>query len=143
MKLSNEPGEATAVMNVIAAESTAYWDKDFAAWAACWAQTATIRRMGWWAHGGINLVEGWDALSARVKESMNANPTPNPTAAQVRRENVNLRVTEDMAWVTFDQYGPDTGEQAMDMPGISRETRILEKHDGSWKIVYVCWLLEE
>jgi hypothetical protein len=31
----------------------------------------------------------------------------------------------------------------MDMAGLSRETRIFEKHDGEWKIVYVGWLLEE
>ena len=30
----------------------------------------------------------------------------------------------------------------LEMPGLSRETRILEKHAGEWKIVYVCWLLE-
>ena len=29
----------------------------------------------------------------------------------------------------------------MDMPGLSHETRILEKHDGQRKIVYVGWLL--
>ena len=25
----------------------------------------------------------------------------------------------------------------MDKPSLSRETKILEKHDGKWKIVYV------
>jgi hypothetical protein len=29
----------------------------------------------------------------------------------------------------------------MDMPGLSHETRILEKHNGLWKLVYVGWLL--
>lgn len=81
-------------------------------------------------------------MSENMRSVMAENPTPNPTAAKVRRENVNVRVTENMAWVTFDQYGADTGEPDMDMPGLSRETRILEKHDGAWKIVYVGWLLE-
>jgi hypothetical protein len=49
----------------------------------------------------------------------------------VRRENVNLRVTAEMAWLTFDQYGEDTADPDMDMPGLSRETRILEKHEGA------------
>lgn len=68
--------------------------------------------------------------------------TPNPPAAQVRRERINLRVSDQMAWVTFDQYGADTGEPDMDMPGLSHETRILEKQGGEWKIAYVGWLLK-
>lgn len=74
---------------------------------------------------------------------MRANPEPNPTAARYRREKVNLRVSGNVAWLTFDQYGLDTGEPDMDMPGRSRETRLLERHGGEWKIVYVGWLLEE
>ena len=42
----------------------------------------------------------------------------------------------------FDQYGDDTGDSLMDMPGLSRETRIFEKVDGEWKIAYLGWLLE-
>jgi hypothetical protein len=72
---------------------------------------------------------------------LTANSEPNPTVAQVRRENLNLRTARNVAWITFDQYGLDTGELDTDMPGISRETRILEKHNGEWKIAYVGWLL--
>lgn len=142
MNQSKQQNETTAIMQVIAAESVAFWNKDFSAWAQCWRQTPYIRRVGWWASGGITVTEGWQALSDRVKATMLEYPEPNPTALNVRRENVNLRVEGNMAWVTFDQFGEDTGDSAMDMPGLSRETRILEKHDGAWKIVYVCWLLE-
>jgi hypothetical protein len=140
--MNADESAAQAVIDVIAAETAAFWHKDYDAWAACWLHSPSIRRMGWWARGGIRATDGWDALSASVREAMNANPTPNPAAARVRRENVNIRVTADMAWVTFAQYGSDTGEPDMDMPGLSHETRILERHDGAWKIVYVCWLLE-
>jgi hypothetical protein len=77
-----------------------------------------------------------------MKAVMTENPEPNPTASHVRRENVNLRIDGNTAWVTFDQFGQDTGDVQMDMPGLSHETRILEKHEGWWKIVYVNWLLE-
>jgi hypothetical protein len=130
-----------AVMQVIAAETTAFWMKDYDAWANCWLQTADIRMLGWWARGGIRVTEGWETLSATVRQLMDENPTPKPQAAQVRREKVHIRTSEHMAWVTFDQYGADTGEPDMDMPGLSHETRILEKHDGQWKLVYVGWLL--
>jgi hypothetical protein len=131
-----------AVMRVIEAETNAFWHKDFDAWADCWLHSPDIRMMGWWARGGISVIEGWEAHSRNIKRLMDANPTPNPASANVRRENVNIRISDDMAWVTFDQYGADTGEPDMDMPGLSHETRILEKHNGEWKIVYAAWLLE-
>jgi hypothetical protein len=139
----DQQSDTTAIMQVIADESSAFWNKDFEAWAQCWQHTAYIRRIGWWARGGITVTEGWDALSSRVKTTMAAYPEPNPTAARVRRENVNLRISGSMAWVTFDQYGEDTGDLEMDMAGLSRETRVLEKQNGEWKIVYVNWLLED
>ncbi|MBK8023199.1 MAG: nuclear transport factor 2 family protein [Chloroflexi bacterium] len=142
MSTDMQAAEETAVMQVIEAESRAFWLKDFDAWADCWLHSPAIRMMGWWAAGGIRVTEGWEALSAGMRQVMDASPEPNPTASQVRRERINLRVRESMAWVTFDQYGADTGDSSMDMPGLSRETRILEKHDGQWKIVYVGWLLE-
>ncbi len=135
--------EAQAIMQVIEAETAAFWNKDYAAWAACWLPVPAIRMMGWWARGGINITEGWDALSGNIKRLMAENPEPNPTAAQVRRANINLRVSAGMAWVTFDQYGLDTGEPDMDMPGLSHETRVLELHDGAWKLVYASWLLRD
>jgi hypothetical protein len=130
-----------AVMQVIAAETTAFWMKDYDAWAACWLQTSDIRMVGWWARGGISITEGWDALSSTIQQLINSNPAPNPQAAQVRRENISIRTSAQMAWVMFEQYGSDTGEPDMDMPGLSYETRILEKHDGHWKLVYAGWLL--
>jgi hypothetical protein len=141
MMTSNPQDEARAVLAVIAAETTAFWTKHYAAWADCWLQTPDARIVGWWARGGISVVEGWDAISSRIRHLMDENPTPQPLAAQVRREKVNIRTSGEMAWVTFEQYGADTGEPDMDMPGLSHETRILEKHDGQWKLVYAGWLL--
>ena len=42
--------------------------------------------------------------------------------------------------MSYDQFGPDTGDSLMDMPGLSRETKILEKHGDEWKLVYLCYL---
>lgn len=138
----NSSENTDAVMQVIVAETNAFWMKDFAAWADCWLHVPEARIEGWWARGGITIDHGWETISTRIQEVMQANPTPNPKSAGVRRENVNIRTSEQMAWVTFDQYGADTGEPDMDMPGLSHETRILEKQDGQWKIVFASWLLE-
>lgn len=96
--------------------------------------------MGWWKDGGVTVVTGWEERSQRTKGYMDEFLKPNPQ--NVRRENINIRIFPDAAWVTFDQYGTDIGEPVMDMPGLSRDTRFLEKHNGQWKIVCVGWLLE-
>jgi hypothetical protein len=132
--------ERAQILELIEAESKAFWDKDYNKWAACWAQEPYIRTMGWWKDGGVTVVKGWEERGPRTKQHMEQFPEPNPQ--NVRRENINIRILQDAAWVTFDQYGKDNGEPLMDMPGLSRETRFLEKHNGKWKIVYVGWLLE-
>lgn len=142
MNTNEQSNDANAIMELIAAESVAFWDKDFEAWSLCWLHAPYVRVMGWWARGGITVTKGWENLSSRMKQVMTENPEPNPTAARVRRENIHLRIDGNMAWVTFDQFGEDTGDVRMDMPGLSHETRILEKHNDEWKIVYVNWLLE-
>lgn len=134
--------ELAAILDVIHRETRAFWDKDFDAWADCWAHVPYARTMGYWPLGGIKVVEGWDAQRALIRHMMEENPAPNPTAGRYRRENLNGRIFADVAWITYDQYGIDTGDPLFDMPGRSRETRILERHDDRWKIVYVGWMLE-
>lgn len=134
--------QEAAIMEVIQGESAAFWEKDYDKWAGYWAHGPYVRIMGWWEDGGISVTEGWETISGGMRTLMEENPEPNPTAGLVRRENVNMRISEAMALVTFDQYGLDTGDERMDMAGLSRETRVLEKQDGQWKIIYVGWLLE-
>lgn len=142
MTEDNNNTDLDAIMAVVNRETAAFWEKDFAAWADCWAHAPYTRTMGYWPLGGVSVVEGWTAQSALIRRMMDENPAPNPTAGLVRRENLNARIYADVAWITFDQYGLDTGEPTFDMPGLSRETRILERHGAHWKLVYVGWMLE-
>lgn len=135
--------EEKAIMEVIDGESAAFWNKNFDDYASYWVQEPYIRTLGWWQAGGVTVVSGWEERAKRTKAHMEASPAPNATANSVVRKNINLRIYKDVAWMTFDQYGEDTGDTLMDMPGLSRETRILEKQNGTWKIAYVGWLLEE
>ena len=133
--------EKTAIMAVIEGESAAFWNKDYEQWASHWVQAPYIRTMGWWKDGGVTVVEGWEEREERSRKNFEISPEANPTATKVRRENLNIRIFKDVAWLTFDQYGEDTGDNLMDMPGLSHETRIMEKHNGNWKIAYAGWLL--
>lgn len=44
--------------------------------------------------------------------------------------------------MTFDQHASDGGDADMDMPGLCREMRVMEKQNGQWKIAVHTYLLE-
>jgi SnoaL-like domain len=138
---TNDPVGAAEVMAVLEAETRAFYAKDFDAFSACWAPEPYVRRGGWWERGGIAWLRGWETMADLARTQFAANPEPNASPQAVRRENLVVRVGADMAWVTFDQYSPDAGEPDMDMPGLSHETRILERRGGAWVIVYMSYLL--
>jgi DNA-binding CsgD family transcriptional regulator len=128
-----------AIMRVVEEETAAYFDKDYERWARCWVQEDYGRRWMWFARGGVTLREGWTEHGPRMKAAMTEFPVPSASGRDIRRENINLRVGADMAWMTFDQYGP-RGDEPFDVPGLQKELRILEKHEGEWKIAACCVL---
>jgi hypothetical protein len=133
--------EKAAILDVIERQAAAFWAKDFQRWADTWVHAPYIRRLGWSDPGGVSNLEGWETIGARMEKNMAENPKPNLTPAKLVRERLNFRIYADVAWVTFEQHGVSTGEPRFDMPGLSYETRILEKHDGRWKIAYLGYLL--
>lgn len=139
MKEASETDRA-AIIHLIESETAAFWNKDFDAWAQFWVHDDYVRRWGWWAaRGGITVRDGWDDHAARMRRLMMANPARNESTAAVRRKKLVVRVGGDVAWATFDQHAPSTGD-GMDVPGLTHEMRILEKHDGEWKIACLFFL---
>jgi hypothetical protein len=70
-----------------------------------------VRRLvGAWRQ---RLAKRRDEIAALVQAHFAANPDPNRSAQDLRRENLVVRVGADM-----------------DMPGLSHETRVLERRDG-------------
>src|SRR5262245_46811871 len=124
-----------AILRLIEDESAAYWNRDYDAWQRCWIQASYIRKAGWWTQGGITWREGFEQIAGRMKKSLSVPPPGRP--AGIRRANINIRIDGDLAWMTYDEHWPDAGT---DLPGLSRETRILERHAGQWKIAYACYL---
>lgn len=82
------------------------------------------------------IKEGWTAIRKRICEVMADPRMPDGVNPMVRRENFNLRVAGDMAWVTFDQEAPTMTGWTLGVSGYSREMRVLEKHDGEWRIAF-------
>lgn len=125
-----------AVMQLIETESEAYLAKDYDKWAACWAHTPYVRRWVSTSRRGVNTWEGWERQGRPMKLYMEENP--DPSNARYRREAVNVRVANGMAWATFDQHTSGGLGPEIDVPELNNELRILEKQADGWKIVCIC-----
>ncbi|WP_455872728.1 LuxR family transcriptional regulator [Rhizobium yanglingense] len=126
--MEDSEADPAAILGVIRAETDAWLQRDFEAWADHWVQSPQTRRMEGWVSLGVRVDEGWDAIAARIKKIVERFPEKHTFAGRVRWEKVNVVIDRDMAWVTFDQIGSDTGEDR------KRQLRILHRIDGVWKI---------
>lgn len=142
MTIQTEGPDVEAVIRVLDEETRAFYAKDFEAFSQCWAHEPYIRRLGWWTRGGITNRWGWTDIGDRARRMMLDSPDYNSSAHEFRRESVVVRVSGDMAWATFDEICPDTGDPDFDMPGTTLEARVLERIDGAWRIVYHTYLLQ-
>lgn len=128
------PEDTSAILELIERETTAFLCRDFEAWANCWVQDEGIRRLGSLSGGILDYIEGWASGGEEVQAIFEKFPVPNPTAAQsMRRSNVSVRVSAEMAWASFDQYGEETDDPLVAV-GLSHQIRILEKQGAHWKI---------
>ena len=67
---------------------------------------------------------GWAEISAFVKTFIEEHPEPEPLPKLV--DDINVRLYGNGAWVTFHQHDSLRGQK--------RETRLMEKVNGHWKI---------
>lgn len=127
--------DRAAIMRIVVEETAAYLAKNFERWKQYWVQGSYGWRWMWFGCSGVTMIEGFEAHGQRMKNAMERAPVPLRIAQEIRRENIILSVGGDMAWLTFDQYAPSGGGDPLDMPALEKQMRILEKHDGEWKIV--------
>ncbi len=123
--------DRAAILAVIDAETRAYLRRDFDAWERCWHDGPEIRRIHSHAGTGVTVVEGPE-IRVQMRRLMTKNSEWLPPEA-IRRENINLVVSSDMAWVTYDQIGDMSGV-LVELAGRYHELKILQKVDGIWKL---------
>lgn len=127
-------GDKAAIMKVITDDHVAFLSKDFSTMARCWVRAAYVRHYGPAPGGGAIVFKGWAAISKVIKEAMAKLPDSDPKRAG-HWTKVRVHAGRDMAWVTVSQPVRATGAP--------REVvRILEKHAGKWKLVYLGYLPE-
>ncbi|GAB4494706.1 MAG: hypothetical protein OHK0019_21820 [Saprospiraceae bacterium] len=128
--------EKAAIQAVIAKETESYYRQDYESWKSTYLNSPAFRKFGYWEGFPEKVVAniGFESLAAEKKKQFEANATLWKGSTE-ERTNENFRIANDMAWYTFEQlsYEKDTRK----LLGKSLETRILEKHEGEWKIAYL------
>ncbi len=133
----DEAKEKIAIVQTIEEETARFYARDYAGWSNYFAQT-DYAFQGWNnPDGTFGASVGWKDLDAKTDQYMKANPVPpgGSSHPKVERKNMIFKFYgENAAFLTWDQYNMD---ENLKNYYHSRESRIMEKIDGKWKIVNV------
>ena len=119
------------VLAVIEADLESFLARDRERWEMNWIHEDRFHSI---MHcGTLQIANGYSEFRKNIFESMDVEP--DPIGAEIRRENLKIDVQGDIAWATFDQIVSETGSP-MAPPNLSHNFRLLERHEGSWRILF-------
>lgn len=126
-----------AIIAVIEEETDAAVYADYERWANTYVQDETNVRLSANSEG-YNLIVGWEDLDNYFKEAFENIDEQGPVWKGVKT-NYKIKVYSNAAWVMCDEtaVNAETGEE---MNWTAIESRILEKIDGEWKIVFLSFV---
>jgi DNA-binding CsgD family transcriptional regulator len=131
--------EEAAVLSVIERRRKSFAAHDFETYASVHAHAGYV---AWWNASPVtgNFVRtGWDETAPLLRKWMAASERETRGADDGIIENRVVRVSDTMAWVTFTRRYPNVPAHRAG-PNAAHQLRILEKHDGEWKIVLAGFL---
>ncbi len=121
----NVEQEEQAILKALNDETSAAFQRDYEAWKENWVHDPDITKTY------INFEDstfsesvGWNDISQFVKTFMEEHPEPEPVPTLL--DKIDVRRYGNGAWVTY--------EQQDSLRGLKRETRLMEKVNGQWKI---------
>ncbi len=124
-QLENIDQEKTAIIESLRNETKAAFRRDYEAWKTYWVhhQKTSKTNMNF-AENSFSEMNSWKEIDDFVRTYIEEHPKPAPLPAQP--DGIDVRVYGTGAWVTFDIMDEEHG--------LKRETRLMEKEAGKWKI---------
>ena len=121
------------IIAVINAETQCFAQADFDGWANAWLHDARSH-MVLTSSIGQSVLQGWDTVAAHTTHAL----VHGGGCGMIRFDQTNFQISVEgnTAWVTFDQTAEDKDGGTWD----SFETRVLERINGQWKIVYLSFV---
>ncbi|SEM07782.1 hypothetical protein SAMN04487910_4074 [Aquimarina amphilecti] len=117
--------EKKAILEALNSETKAAFERDYEGWKEKWLHDPNITKTYInFADSTFSESVGWDKISLFVKTFIEEHPEPEPIPKLLKE--IDLRLYGKGAWVTY--------ELKDSIRGLKRETRLMEKINGSWKI---------
>jgi len=137
----DEVKEKDAIMSVIEQETKCMFERNYECWKVCWADEDNAFQAWNGSDGTYYAAVGWDEINKGAKEYIDEIIKNTPDGESVishpivKREQIQFKFyNENLAFLTWKQYNSNrTNEYFME----SRDTRLMQKKDGQWKIVNV------
>lgn len=131
----DQAAEKSAIMAVIARETDTFVQQDFNGWAECWVQDERTREVCISSSIGSTILEGWETLRDYMKNVIENGAVCK--ISEIERFNESITVSGDIAHVVFDE----TSKHASGRIEKTFETRVLERSNGAWRILYASFVL--
>lgn len=130
--LANSMAQADheAIKRVLRSETEGFFKRDKAVWSNAWAHAPYIHFAANLYGGDFMLVEGWDKLEKQFASQFKSSKVMDNV--MVQNANYSIHQNGNMAFVTYDQTLLDSHGKTT-----SKESRVVEKINGQWKIINV------
>lgn len=117
--------EKAAILKVLNDETKAAFNRDYESWKAKWIHKAYVTKTYMnFADSSMTETLGWNEIDDFVRTYIEEHPEPAPVPKLV--DKIKVRLYGNGAWVNYEQDDAKLG--------IKRETRLMEKENGQWKI---------
>ena len=119
-----------AIKRVLRSETEGFFKRDKAVWSNAWAHAPYIHFAANLYGGDFMLVQGWDKLEKQFASQFKSSKVSDNVTVQ--NSNYTIHQNGNMAFVAYDQTLLDSHGKTT-----SKETRVVEKISGQWKIINV------
>ncbi len=119
-----------AIKRVLRSETEGFFKRDKAVWANAWAHAPYVHFAANLYGGDFMLIEGWDKLEKQFASQFKS--TKGMNNVTVQNSNYTIHQNGNMAFVAYDQTLLDSHGKTT-----SKESRVVEKINGQWKIINV------
>ena len=117
--------EKKAILETLNKETKAAFQRNYDAWKENWIHDQNITKTYLnFADSTFSESLGWDEISLFVKTFIEQHPEPEPVPKLL--DKIDMKLYGNGAWVTY--------KQEDSLRGMKRETRLMEKVNGEWKI---------
>lgn len=122
--------DQAAIKDLLYNETVGFFKRDKAQWADCWAHTPYISFAANLYGGDFTLIKGWNNMEKQFKNQFKSGRPADKVT--VKNSNYTIHQNGNMAFVWYDQTLLDSHGKTD-----SKESRVVEKIGGKWKIIHV------